>query len=118
MYKKYTYNFKVYRKLSLNFGISENLFCKIIRNFLCKNEYFILATLKKSKPLNFYIEVKTMFKLSYQSYIPKESVFYEYSKAQANLNTMIQESLILKMIVLTGCLTNITNYKTSEAISS
>lgn len=50
-----------------------------------------------------------MFKLSLPiKYIPKESVLYEGSKAQANLSTTVQESVILKMTVLTACLTNIT----------
>lgn len=42
----------------LNFGVNskENFFYKMIRNFLCKNEYFILAALKEKNPLYFYIE--------------------------------------------------------------
>lgn len=70
---------------------------------------FILAALKEKKtPLYVYIEMKTVFKLSYQSNTFQKKVFYEGSKAQANPNT-IQESVILKMTFLTGCLINITS---------
>lgn len=67
--------------------------------FYAKNEHFILVTLmKKRKPLHFCIEVKTMFKLSYQIQIhSKQSVFCDGSKAQANLNTTVDESIILQI---------------------
>lgn len=59
---------------------------------------FILAALKEKKtPLYVYIEMKTVLKLSYQSNTFQKKVFYEGSKAQANPNTIIQESVILKM---------------------